>query len=294
MSPSGPRPLFLDGPAGPVFAIYHPPDPQAPHDAGDIVYVPPFAEEMNQSRRMAALQARHLAAAGTGVLLLDLFGTGDSGGDFATARWETWLGDIAAAMDWITAAGRPLAGLWGLRLGAALALEAARTRAGGVPRLLLWQPVTRGRTFLTQFLRLRIAAALGGEEDGANRESTESLRRRLAAGEAIEVAGYSLAPALAAAIEALDLSALVPPPGTRVGWIEIGAGAGAEPAQAAPSPAAARVIAAWQETRPEDHAPVAVRAVPGEPFWAIQSWLEPVLVPALWPVSVDLWQELGS
>jgi alpha/beta superfamily hydrolase len=37
---------------------------------------------MNKARRMAALQARALAALGYGVLLLDLHGCGDSSGDF--------------------------------------------------------------------------------------------------------------------------------------------------------------------------------------------------------------------
>lgn len=44
---------------------------------GSIVYIHPFAEEMNKSRRMAALQARALTLAGFAVLQLDLIGCGD-------------------------------------------------------------------------------------------------------------------------------------------------------------------------------------------------------------------------
>src|SRR5690242_13967142 len=73
-------PLYLRSGQRRVFAIYHAPHREAPRHLS-FVYVPPFAEEMNLARRMAALQARALAAVGIGVLLLDLFGTGDSDGD---------------------------------------------------------------------------------------------------------------------------------------------------------------------------------------------------------------------
>jgi exosortase A-associated hydrolase 2 len=94
------RPFFL--PAGPraLFALHH--EPTAPV-RGAIVYVPPFGEEMNKSRRMAALQARALAAAGWHVLQIDLFGTGDSEGDFAEATWDAWLEDIATAVGFSSA-----------------------------------------------------------------------------------------------------------------------------------------------------------------------------------------------
>ena len=45
-----------------------------------VLYLHPLAEEMNRSRRMAALQARALAAAGCEVLQPDLLGCGDSAG----------------------------------------------------------------------------------------------------------------------------------------------------------------------------------------------------------------------
>ena len=81
----GPEPLFIDRPGGDLFALYHPPR-RAPQ--GGVVYIPPFAEEMNRSRRMAALQARALAESGWGVLTIDPYGCGDSAGDFADARWD--------------------------------------------------------------------------------------------------------------------------------------------------------------------------------------------------------------
>ena len=90
--------FFLDTPDGPRFCMFH-----APVGAcrGALVYVHPFAEEMNRSRRMAALGARALAAQGIGVLLLDLHGCGDSADDFGDATWDGWLRDIAAARAWL-------------------------------------------------------------------------------------------------------------------------------------------------------------------------------------------------
>ncbi len=58
--------------------------------------LPPFAEEMNKCRRMMALTAYALQAAGLDVLFVDLFGTGDSGGDFADGSLEVWRSDLHA------------------------------------------------------------------------------------------------------------------------------------------------------------------------------------------------------
>lgn len=266
------RPFFIDGPAGPLFAIHHPPLAGTP-DRGDIVYVPPFAEEMNQSRRMAAMQARRLAAAGLGVLLLDPYGTGDSAGDFGDARWEIWEGDVGAALDWLDANRRRPVGLWGLRLGALLAMAVARQQADRVRRVVLWQPVTKGKTMLNQFLRLRVATEMAQK---GGRETTETLRRTLAEGRAVEVAGYVLDPELAAAIDLAELGPLSPPGGCRVDWLEV-----APSAEAGPSPAARRIADAWRE----DGAQLALKTVIGEPFWSLQSLFEPVIAPALWDAT---------
>ena len=85
-------PLFIDGTAGRLFAIYLAPAPEAPR-RGAVLYLPPFAEEMNRSRRMVLLQARRMVELGYQVLIVDLYGTGDSEGDFADARWAIWRAD---------------------------------------------------------------------------------------------------------------------------------------------------------------------------------------------------------
>jgi exosortase A-associated hydrolase 2 len=251
--PAG-EPFFLEGGAGRLFCIHHRPAMGKPR--GTLIYVPPFAEEMNRSRRMAALQARALAESGVGVLLLDLFGTGESDGDFADARWPVWLADIAAAADWLDARASGPVGLWGLRLGAMLAAEAAARQPDRFRRLVLWQPVTDGKAAMTQFLRIRVAAALG---DGGERVETiraELVRHR----RPIEVAGYSLAGELVEAVDAARLGAIALPRSLRVDWLELTAASGDEVGVAAQ-----RVIGGWRQAG----VPVAMHAMPGDPFWAL-------------------------
>jgi exosortase A-associated hydrolase 2 len=254
------EPFFLQAQQGQRFCLFH-----APVGAcrGAVLYVAPFGEEMNKSRRMAAMQARDLARHGVGVLLLDLHGCGDSSGDFSAARWNIWKDDIALGQQWLEQRlGQPVS-LWGLRLGATLALDYARAPRLPLARLLLWQPVHSGATFLTQFLRLRIANDMLAEskEKGSN---TQALRDALRAGETLEVAGYDLAPALAAAIEALDAAAMLVAD-CPVHWFE------AVPEDGRPlSPAGAKVIAAWASHAVAPH----VHLVTCPPFWATQEVTE--------------------
>ena len=255
------EPFFLAGAHGDRYCLYH-----APVGAcrGALVYVHPFAEEMNKARRMAALQSRALAAIGVGVLQIDLAGCGDSEGEFGDARWEHWKTDLADACAWLRQRVDMPVGLWGLRLGALLALDYARSAEPPVARLLLWQPVLQGTTFLTQFLRLRVAGEMLG--DGETGGGTKALRAQLDAGQSLEVAGYALAPPLAAAIDALDAAALAP--NCPVDWFEMLAA----PERPLP-PAALRVAALWQ-------AP-AMHKVACPPFWSTQEIAEcPELIAA--------------
>jgi exosortase A-associated hydrolase 2 len=248
------EPFFLGSGADRRFCLFHRP---AGPCRGAVLYVPPFAEELNRTRRMAALGACRLAAHGYGVLQIDLLGTGDSAGDFADARWDLWKQDLDLAAAWLRARLDVPLTLWGLRLGALLALDYARTVSVPLAPMLLWQPVAAGSTYLTQFLRLRTANAMLGE-DAAAQSGTKALRAALQAGETLEIAGYDLTPALALAIDALPApDALVPP--VPVHWFEV---LGA-PGQA-PGPAAARVKAAWEV----QGTPLHVHTVTGSAFWA--------------------------
>ncbi len=276
MAPA-PQALFLAHGAAARFALYH--APAAPC-RGAWLYLHPWAEEMNKARRMAALQARALAAAGWAVLQLDLHGCGDSAGDFGDADWDSWRADVAFGMGWLQAtlgAQLPQApGLWGLRLGALLALDYAAQPVGAAPaQLLLWQPVLQGNAHLTQFLRLRVAAQMLG--DGVADGGTEALRATLAGGSALEVAGYTLAPAMAGALDRLDASRLAPP--CPVHWLELA------PAEGRPlAPVSQRVLQGWQAAGVDGRA----QCVAGPAFWATQEIAE---APALLAATCAMLQE---
>jgi exosortase A-associated hydrolase 2 len=249
-----PSAFFLPAEPGNRFCLYH---PGVRNGAGrGIVYAHPFCEEMNKARRMAALQSRRLAAAGYAVLQIDLFGCGDSSGDFADARWGIWKQDLQFALGWLKSRVDGPLGLWGLRLGATLAADVARDPGLGIEQLLLWQPTSSGEQFLTQFLRLRLAAEMLAE--GSAQTGVRELRETLRRGMPLEIAGYDLHPRLAAEIDALSLAD--PAPAVKhVHCLEVTAAE--EPKL---SPASQRVLDAWR-SKGLDVRAVAVR---GEPFWS--------------------------
>ena len=262
--------FFLKGTRGSLFSVFHPAHEHARHRLS-LVYVPPFAEEMNRARRMSALQARRLSELGIDVLLLDPFGTGDSEGDFGDARWDIWCDDVRTAMNWMVARTNAPVGLWGLRLGALLAADVASRHP--IERLVLWQPVLSGDSYLTQFLRLRLAATMNM---GDHRESTKTLRERLAQRQTLEIAGYHLAPELANAIASRTFRDLVETnQASDINWLEVTTDLSGNF-----SPASQKVLDAL--TRPNR---VTAKVVTGQPFWLAQ---EITLVPELLSATDDV------
>ncbi|MBB4212032.1 exosortase A-associated hydrolase 2 [Rhodothalassium salexigens DSM 2132] len=250
---------YIGGANGPLFVVQ-----VGRADPGrlSVLLLPPFAEEMNCSRRFLVGLARRLSAVGCCVFLLDYYGTGDSGGRFADATPDRWRGDVAAVHDRLTAHfDRPPAWV-GVRLGASLGALSASTVARPPSALVLIQPVTSGRSFLTQFLRLGLVSALAG----GRREGPKDLLARSVAGETVRVAGYDLAPAMVSALQALDLATAMPPPATRLVWYELVRDIAADP------PRRLRPPSAWGAAAPIE------RLLESEPFWSIQEPQVPATV----------------
>lgn len=257
------RPAFIDGRRGKLFVLQSCPTGR---DSGPcVLVVPPFAEEMNKSRQMLAMVARGLAMRAVATLTVDLYGTGDSAGEFGEGDWDTWLDDLERAIRWSASSGYTVTRLLAVRLGCILAGELATALPIPVERTVFWQPVLDGARYMTQFLRLRVAASL---MDGS-KETVESLRDQARRGEFLEVAGYELAPALVARV---DGARLAPHLTTQLGmlhWMEIVRGAEDE------LPTASRqAILAASAQLPS----IEVHTVAAEPFW---SSTEIVRVPAL-------------
>jgi exosortase A-associated hydrolase 2 len=259
---SGALPFFLQAETGQRFCLFHRPVTGQPV-RGAVLYVHPFAEEMNKTRRMAALQARAFAAQGYGVLQIDLHGCGDSSGDFRDARWSIWKQDLALACDWLAQTMPEPISLWGLRLGALLALDFSQAATQPVARLILWHPVISGKSHLNQFLRLRIASEMLADDAASGQSGATSvtsatgatLRAQLAADGSIEVAGYELASELAAAIDMQDASSCAPCPPTH--WFEL-------TTAGAIAPATARHLQRWRDAG----AQLQLHPVDGVRFWA--------------------------
>ena len=254
--------LPLEG--GGRFCLYYPPAGEA---IGAALYVHPFAEEMNKARRMAALQARALSAAGFAVLQIDLMGCGDSAGEFGDASWEGWVRDVVAGIRWLRDRTGRVPLLWGLRSGCLLACAAAE--AEPITDFVLWQPVTSGRQHLQQFLRLVVAGRALGRAD-AQQAGTAELRAALAGGASVDIAGYPVAPTLALGLDAANLSLAAGR--ARVAWLEV-----TTSTPPALSPAGQQRVAEW---RAAGHSVTAV-AVPGLAFWQTQEIAEcPALIEA--------------
>lgn len=195
-------PFFLQGTAGNLYALHQP--RISGRSRGAFLYVHPFAEEMNLSRRLIALQAQEIARNGFDVLMIDLYGCGDSGGDLRDARWENWIEDVATGVRWLRDRGFRQIGLWGLRLGGLLAADFASRAQTEIADLLLCQPVVNGAHAMTRFLRV---ATMDATATGTP-ASVAQLRQILQAGESVDVSGYELSQSLVSTIGEVELAPL--------------------------------------------------------------------------------------
>lgn len=216
-----------------------------------LLYLHPFAEEMNKARRMAALACRSLALSGHAVLQIDLRGCGDSSADFGDASWTDWLADVRLALNWLDGrvSDAPL-WLWGLRAGALL----AAADWGRPVNYLFWHPITNGKLALQQFLRLKVAAEMGS---GTNKGLMAQLKSELSSGNHVEIAGYHLSAELAKGLEAAKLAPAGVP--GRVEWLELSTHGGA-----ALPPASEQAVSTWVDAGWG----VRTQVVQGPSFWA--------------------------
>jgi exosortase A-associated hydrolase 2 len=149
-----------------------------------------------------------------------------------------------------------------------------------IERLILWQPVISGESFLTQFLRMRMASdMLAGKEEKAS--GTQGMRQAMSAGQSLEIAGYELAPPLAARIDSLNIGNLAVT-NTPVHWFEVVS----ESTRPLPA-AAARATAGWQQRGVDLH----VHRVTGTAFWASQEITE---APALLSATTGVFMKAPS
>ena len=224
--------FFIEAGAARCFGLYFPAQ-GAPR--GAVLYIHPLAEEMNRSRRMAALQARALAQAGFAVLQIDLCGCGDSSGDFGEATWTGWIENLEAGLVWLRQRVQAPLWLWGLRAGCLLG-AALLQRGLEAHGFLMWQPVVSGEQALRQFLRLKTVADVAA---GRQARDYTALYHDLEQGDSVVVAGYRLNPALARGMAAAEMR--LPAGGLRIECFEMAGGS-----DTALSPALSVRLAQWR------------------------------------------------
>lgn len=156
-----------------------------------MLFIPPFAEEMNRTRRLMSCIAYAIAHHGIASLVYDLPGTGESATPFSEARWDQWLSATVAVGHALSSMGYALH-LVGFRLGALLGREAC-IRGLDIEAATWIAPVTDGRAHLRYWLRVKSISSL---EIGPQRTLSD-LETMLTQGQPVDFAGYPLTPALA-------------------------------------------------------------------------------------------------
>lgn len=248
--------FFLENSDRKLYAVRYTP-PRGSPSKGSILHIPAFCEEMNKSRAMVACQARAFARLGYDVLVVDFYGTGDSGGEFSEATWRLWHDDMVYSIGWLEKNVGGELSLWGLRLGGLMAMELSGGTCSNFEKLMLWNPVLNGEQYIHQFLRLRLANSI---MYGNQKENVADLRAKLENGGSLEVAGYELSSDLyneVCAIKAIELDDTL---AKSVYWVEVST---SEKALAIP---AQKVVEKWRG----EGLTVNVENVIGSQFWSTQ------------------------
>lgn len=191
---------FFDAGAHRLFGVLHGVEASARRDVG-VVLVHPFMEERQDAYPFLRNLSLSLAEQGFPSLRADLYGCGDSAGDWSDADIEGWVDDVAHCAARLRAQGevRDVV-LLGVRYGAALAAAAAaRAEAKG---LALIAPVLRGREYVMDVLRAYIASEMMlNKKAGVSRDG---LMSRLDAGANVNLFGYDFTPKQRDGMVALD------------------------------------------------------------------------------------------
>lgn len=199
-----PEPFYFGPPGGRLFGIAH---PVARAAAGATVLCSPFGHEHIQSHRAYRRLAALLSEAGRPALRFDYYGTGDSAGRGDEARLSRWVADAGTALALAgNRFGHAGLALVGARLGAAVAALAAARRSD-VASLVLWDPVARGRTYLSELHGMRREARRSAhllDDPGGSGDDGE------------EVLGYPLPAGMVRELQELDLLELERPPARRI------------------------------------------------------------------------------
>lgn len=143
------KPFYFGDSKNPLFGVFHSAQNPESREYG-ILICPPIAHEYVRTHRALRQLATALAAAGFPVMRFDYFGVGDSAGESGEGGVALWTKDIRAAIEELLAlSNKKAVSLVGLRLGAALALQALSENTF-CKQLVLWEPIVSGLQMLNE------------------------------------------------------------------------------------------------------------------------------------------------
>lgn len=138
---------MLFGPASrQLFGLFH-----APEREGKLAVLicMPLGQEAVRGHRLFRVLADRLARAGVAVLRFDYHGSGDSPGEDTDGDFEGWRRDVCTAHEELRRRTGARRIIWlGARLGATLAVMAAKSGRCDPARLILWDPIVDGARYL--------------------------------------------------------------------------------------------------------------------------------------------------
>lgn len=207
------RPFFLNVESNRLFCVYHEPKHSETAPVG-VLLLPPFAEEMNQSRSFHASLARMLSGSGISSLMFDLSGTGDSSGEFRDADWTRWQRETLAAYQWLSQVTSTVY-LFALRSAGLLLSSFESKLSGRFGGVYVVEPMLTGERLFADFLRIKVARSMFE----GRRDTVDSLRRQLNTGATLEVGGYELSSKLYRELNAASLGIASTAQGRTVRWL---------------------------------------------------------------------------
>ncbi|HEY2408677.1 MAG TPA: alpha/beta hydrolase [Polyangiaceae bacterium] len=184
--------MYLGDSARQLYGVYHAPAAPGRGTSGVLLCYPGI-QEYNAAhwafRRLAAMLARD----GHHVLRFDYTGTGDSAGEVEQGSPAIWQQDIEqAAAELRDISGARRLSIVGMRIGATLASLACQKMLEA-RRLLLWEPVVRGETYVREL------------ESWDKRRNLLLLHAVRSRGRRDELLGHPFSTSLRQELESLDL-----------------------------------------------------------------------------------------
>ncbi len=169
-----------------------------------VLFLPPFAEEINKTRHLANKVIQQLATADCNSFMLDNFGTGDSEGDLDQASLDIWREDIHEFIKLLQQQGYQNLNVIAIRFGSLQLLDLLNNNSLALPleQIVLWQPMFDPAKFWQQFVRIKVAEAMAS----GTKISQKELEQQLDNGDNIEIAGYPISPAFYHSLQQMNTS----------------------------------------------------------------------------------------